>query len=1054
MFDLEDDNSLIDVNENNKNIINDTNTDTINTISYNENSFLSSSKSDSNEEFNNLTDLSDHAKFLFRNFFDNHKNLFLVTYPELKERKNFIKTSPIQKIKAALLQKVDNPRAKDFNFKFSPEQDYYFFITKEINFNYMKPIIPATNKKKKMGKRAESISEEPKDKDINKIENKRINLSFDYNKYVLKAFIVYEKNNKLEIFHEEILNREICQVSHTTKESIDYYKNAKQIKQPKEKKNFEDFRKITFEKYYLIEVEKKKPASETIIKEDGILSVIYLITSEKKTAINLFTMVKYSLYFIEETLCNYIGKYIRDMIYDFCHLPSECFDDFLSHIGSVKKQADTYELVFPLKKYIKDIETLTRKNLISHVHRNLPNIIKPKATDKIPFHKFIFLYEKYRLYYEEKEFKIKQKYFNSDKDSKKKKYTKKFLFLKDCLIKDPVNDKITKENKLDLNMLLKIYFEILEKFLKERLSTDREIIQDFLVKNLAKFLSQYSGLKGFFNIDIVMNEDNVFEFQCSHNKAFNRNFNICMFKSAVQCLRGINFIFGFNEGFFHKHLTIMEYSYNFNEKDVVHTFLSINDSSKKNKIRIYDIPFMDNWCYQIASLLMTIYRDSFGFLCNKDYLSKQKTSIDFHDNFAKLFSDIHKNITKDLFDNYKKVIPNFYEFCSKMSETPLDKYNCLDNLCQNFANKSIQYLLKNNVIFFSPFEVVFEKEIQNVKNNLINEPNLNVILEPYLILVDNKLKLYLDQKEKKDDFLKDNHFDIKEYFKKLKLINIEKPHYTVFLTNQRVKDEDKDSDKDDTEDEKDYNLIETSSKKDKDNENNLERSESFSSTISEVPNLDKPININEVYPKKKRMHILQMKKISKPKNIVPQFDFYFLFNLYFNFTYEAMKSLKASFGDYDTLKRYIASIESSVTISFNDYDKTIMNKINPKKGESSDDAKMLKKEVKKNIIKDLTIMAKLTRMCRHMNCIFIQYMKQVIYNIIEGNKKIQDKIGNAKEINDGKDYFMKIGHYLVNFKAYRHDYDSFEYFKKSAIKKKIESEQHYLNAFEQKQNDK
>ena len=319
-----------------------------------------------------------------------------------------------------------------------------------------------------MGKRAESISEEPKDKDINKIENKRINLSFDYNKYVLKAFIVYEKNNKLEIFHEEILNREICQVSHTTKESIDYYKNAKQIKQPKEKKNFEDFRKITFEKYYLIEVEKKKPASETIIKEDGILSVIYLITSEKKTAINLFTMVKYSLYFIEETLCNYIGKYIRDMIYDFCHLPSECFDDFLSHIGSVKKQADTYELVFPLKKYIKDIETLTRKNLISHVHRNLPNIIKPKATDKIPFHKFIFLYEKYRLYYEEKEFKIKQKYFNSDKDSKKKKYTKKFLFLKDCLIKDPVNDKITKENKLDLNMLLKIYFEILEKAIYRR----------------------------------------------------------------------------------------------------------------------------------------------------------------------------------------------------------------------------------------------------------------------------------------------------------------------------------------------------------------------------------------------------------------------------------------------------------------------------------------------------------------------------------------------------------------------------------------------------------
>ena len=234
-----------------------------------------------------------------------------------------MKTNSIQKIKAALLQKADGPRAKDFNFKFTTEQDYYFFITKEINNNYLKPII-TDSKKKKSGKgRSESIVDEGKDNNNNKIENKRINLNFDYNKYILKAFIVYEKKQKLEIFHEEILNREICQVSHSTRENISYY-NSKQIKNEKEKKNFANFLQLTFEKYYLIEIEKKKPAGETIIKEDGILSVTYLITSEKKTAINLFAMVKYCLYFIEETLGNYIGKYLRDMIYDFCHLPSEC----------------------------------------------------------------------------------------------------------------------------------------------------------------------------------------------------------------------------------------------------------------------------------------------------------------------------------------------------------------------------------------------------------------------------------------------------------------------------------------------------------------------------------------------------------------------------------------------------------------------------------------------------------------------------------------------------------------------------------------------------------
>ena len=98
------------------------------------------------------------------------------------------------------------------------------------------------------------------------------------------------------------------------------------------------------------------------------------------------------------------------MIYDFCHLPSECFDDFLSHIGSLTPTLGTnHKLVFPLKKYIKAVETLAQKNLINHMYRNLPNISRPKAADRVPFHKFIFMYEKYKLYYAEKEFKIKQK---------------------------------------------------------------------------------------------------------------------------------------------------------------------------------------------------------------------------------------------------------------------------------------------------------------------------------------------------------------------------------------------------------------------------------------------------------------------------------------------------------------------------------------------------------------------------------------------------------------------------------------------------------------------
>ena len=85
----------------------------------------------------------------------------------------------------------------------------------------------------------------------------------------------------MEIFSQEILNREICQVSHTTQDSISYYKNTKLIKPEKAKRNFDNFALLIPEKYYLIEIETQKPANETIIKEDVIVSVLYLITPKK-----------------------------------------------------------------------------------------------------------------------------------------------------------------------------------------------------------------------------------------------------------------------------------------------------------------------------------------------------------------------------------------------------------------------------------------------------------------------------------------------------------------------------------------------------------------------------------------------------------------------------------------------------------------------------------------------------------------------------------------------------------------------------------------------------
>ena len=944
---------------------------------------------------------------------------------------NFEGIEPVQIIKAALLQKTENMRNKDFNFQFNEENDYYFFITKELNENYLKPIISYNEKKKGFGKeRKDSKDSESTIQDTRtttsskKIENKMINLNFDYNKYVLKAILAKKKDvGKLEIFCQQILNREICQVSHTTTDSIIYYKTTKLIKPEKAKRNFDSFALLIPEKYYLIELETKKPANETIIKEDGIMSVLYLITPKKTQTINLFTIVKYSIYFIEETLCNYIGKYIHDMIYDFCHLPSECFDDFLSHIGSLTStMGSNYKLVFPLKKYIKAMETLSQKNLINHMYRNLPNISRPKAADRVPFHKFIFMYEKYKLYYAEKEFKIKQKFLDEKK-------TKKFTFLKPSIIYDPVNDRITKEHKINLNLLIKTYLEILEKFLKENLSQDKNIIRDFMLKNLSKFLIQYSSFKGFFNLDIVMNEDNMFEFQCTTNKNCNRRINKNMFGCVVNTLDCINYIFGFNEGFFHKHFSIMDYSYNFNEKNVIHTFLCVNDSSKKNKVRIYDIPFMEKWAYQIAGLLLTIYRDSFGFLSNKNYMKNQKTEIDFHSNFANLFSKIHDGVIYDVFKYYKKVLPEYFRFCRSISVSPLDKYNCLDNLCQNFTNNSLKTLVRNNIIFFSPFDVIY-----NIKDEtFLNKPNLNSILEPYLILVDERLKTYLEKKAKKEQYLEDNHIEIKSYFNQLKLINIEKPHYSVFLAEKKDKDLDEDE-----EDEKISNKIITTSNEDNeevDMDTNLE----IKSEAESINESNANININEIYPKK--MPFTSVKKVNISKISKEIFDFYFLFNLYFNFTYQTMKEMKMIFVNYDIIKRYIASIESSVTISFNDYDKTII-KSNQKGGLV--DVKKTKKNTKKSIIKDLTIMSKLTRMARHMNYIFREYVNKVINDIImDSSSRIAQK--NSQD----EKYYIKIGHYIINFLAYEKNgefFNSYDYYKKSDICKTIEDESIYLDS--------
>jgi hypothetical protein len=696
------------------------------------------------------------------------------------------------------------------------------------------------------------------------------------------------------------------------------------------------------EKYYIIEIENKKPVSETTIKEDGVISVLYLLTPERNEVSKIFTMIKYTLYFIKETLINYIGKYIHDLIYDFSHLPSEIFSDFLSHIGCLYISNQSSKICLPLKSQIKQINNLSRKNLIQHIYRNLTNISRPKANDRVPFHKFIQLYEKYNMFYSQKEFKIKDKLSTNSN----------YKFMNKSIIFE-ANDKITKEHKVNLNQLITNLMSTLSEFLSENMECNNAKIKKFMMSSLSRFIKLYTSLKGFFNIDIVINEESMFEFHCFKEKKKNKTLNKMMMNCVHRFFKVINLLFEFNEGFFHKHFTVLDYSYNFNEKDVIHTFPSYNDSSKKNKIRIYDIPFIEKWNYYIATLIMIVYKDLFGFLNeNKDYLNneyQEKSSK----NFFKLFFNVHETISNEFFQSYEIVLPDYFNFCERMSKYPLDKYNCIDSVCQHFTNNSLEILLRKNIIFFSPFNVLYK--INNDK--FYNRPNLNSIFEPYLILVDSNLKFFLEQKEKKEEYLEEKNYNIKTYFEQLKLLNSEKIQYSIFLSNQ---------DPEDSFDEINTNLL-------------------------------------------SKTYIKNYKNFPERLATKESFDFYYLFNLYYFYTYKTMIGMRDKFIDYDIIKRYIDSTESSVTISFTDFDKTIIRA-------NTGDIKKVKKNKKITKIaiqKDLIILEKLNRKARVMNLIFLDYVKNVIKDIRNDYES-----GVKRKEQNGENNYIKIGHYLINFLLY------------------------------------
>ena len=152
-----------------------------------------------------------------------------------------------------------------------------------------------------------------------------------------------------------------------------------------------------------------------------------------------------------------------------------------------------------------------------------------------------------------------------------------------------------------------------------------------------------------------------------------------------------------------------------------------------------------------------------------------------------------------------------------------------------------------------------------------------------------------------------------------------------------------------------------------------------------------------------------------------------------------MKELKDYFSNYDIIKRYIASVESSISVTFQEKERTIIKNTQQNKYNVKD----IKKAQKKGLIKDLIILHKLTNLTRHMNYIFCEYMNGIINDIIK------DEFSNIAYRNElGEKHYLKIGHYIIDFLAYEKkgvNFNSFQYFKKSDIFKKLFGDNNQIN---------
>jgi len=262
-------------------------------------------------------------------------------------------------------EKQENPYfiSPDDILNFECEKYLYFLSFIQVNQDVILPI----NLQKDLSVENYSKIFKEKLKNINYLSD--IKQEDDLYEILKEIFI------NLKIKFRILLNREFTFFNHTNKETFRYFyvKNIKVIGDD----ILEFERKI--DKRPILDIEIRKFDREQKVIEDGVLLVVFLICNDLHQLVELFSKIKYEVYYSKFAITNYICKYVHDIVFEYTHI-SENFLEFFKNFGFV--ETDNYNKRKDAKNKILDEENLSLKKNNSEYRIN-PTSFSEKKNNAI-----------------------------------------------------------------------------------------------------------------------------------------------------------------------------------------------------------------------------------------------------------------------------------------------------------------------------------------------------------------------------------------------------------------------------------------------------------------------------------------------------------------------------------------------------------------------------------------------------------------------------------------------------------------------------------------------